>query len=70
VVWSASLLLALFALYHWIESPAIVPSRKKKKMPLLWIEPSTSRNRIGCGTRSELQSGALPGELKRRRPHE
>jgi hypothetical protein len=35
-------------------------------MPLLWIEHSTSRNRIECGTRSELQSGALPGELKRR----
>jgi hypothetical protein len=25
------LLLALFALYHWIESPALVPSRKKAK---------------------------------------
>jgi hypothetical protein len=40
--------------------------QKQKVLPLLWIEHSTSRNRIGCGTRSELQSGALPGELKRR----
>ena len=40
--------------------------KKCRDMPLLWIEHSTSRNRIDdTGTRSELQSGALPGELKR-----
>ena len=40
--------------------------KKHGDVPLLWIEHSTSRNRIDdTGTRSELQSGALPGELKR-----
>ena len=39
--------------------------KRQKKLPLLWIEHSTSRNRLLGGTRSELQSGALPGELKR-----
>jgi hypothetical protein len=44
--------------------------RKQKQLPLLWIEHSTSRIRISYTmTRSELQSGALPGELKRLHIH-
>ena len=42
-------------------------AKKVKVMPLLWIEHSTSRNRMCMRDSSELQSGALPGELKRLR---
>ena len=42
-----------------------IAAKMTKGMPLLWIEHSTSRNRMCMRDSSELQSGALPGELKR-----